>query len=95
MNLKETVMNYKEFKEIKEAQNKKVDILSDQLNSFPKESNGMVIESIRLSDDYRKLKHQYSKEWKAYQNINKVGVKLFKKEIREDALAKRFRNTKK
>lgn len=75
---------YSEYKQLKAAQNIIVDELSDKLNSFEKYNNGMVIESVRLSDNFKKINSKYLKEFKKLQEINKQGMRLFKKDIRKE-----------
>ena len=83
------MITYNEYKEIKSKQDAIVDQLSDKLNSFPKGEFGMVVESIRMSDEYKSIKNQFSKEFKKIQDINSFGAKNFKKEIRAEYEAKR------
>lgn len=83
--------NYNEYKEIKNKQNAIVDELSDKLNSYPKDNLGMVIESARVSSEFRELKTQYQKEFKKLQDINREGMKKFKKEIRDEYESKRIK----
>lgn len=78
------MMTYTYYKEIKIKQDSIVDLLSDKLNSFPKEKYGLVIENIRASDEYCKLKKEYNLEFKKLQTINSFIVKNFKKEVRNE-----------
>lgn len=80
---------YSEYKEVKRKQDAIVDMLSDKLNSFPKGLLGMTEESVRMSDEYKALKLQYSKEFKKIQDINSYGMKNFKKEIYKEYEEKR------
>lgn len=80
---------YSEYKEQKSKQDAIVDQLSDKLNSYPTGDFGMVIESVRMSDEYKSLKLQYAKEFKKIQNINSFGMKNFKKEICKEYEEKR------
>lgn len=75
--------DYSEYKSIQEKQNVIVDSLSDKLNSLPKGAMGLVDENVRISDDYRSLKNNFNKEFRKLQEINRLGSKLFKKEIRK------------
>lgn len=84
-------MLYLEYKKIRSKQITITDELSNILNSFTKESNGMIIESIRLSNEYKALKNKFNIEFKKEQEITKLGMKLFKKEMRDESLAKRFK----
>lgn len=67
------------------------DDLSDKLNSFEKSSNGMVLESVRLSDNFRELKSQYNKYFKKEGEINRYINRNFKKLNRDYSMAKRFK----
>lgn len=82
---------YNEYKELQNKQNTIVDILSDKLNSYPKGDFGMVEESLRMSDEFRLVKSNFNKEFKKLQEINRLGMKMFKKEIRKSNEEKRNR----
>ena len=72
---------YEEFEEMSTKQAAIVDELSDKLNSFPMGQFGLVIESVRLSDEYKAINSQFRREFKKLQEINKLGSRLFKKQI--------------
>jgi len=82
---------YSEYKDLQGKQNTIVDMLSDKLNSYPKWDFGMVEESVRLSDEFRLVKCNFNKEFKKLQEINRLGMKMFKKEIRKSYEEKRIR----
>lgn len=89
------MISFSEYKKIKREQDKIVSCLEGKLNEYPKEMSGMVIEHIRTSDEYRKIKSQFNIEFKKLQNINTFGMKFFKKEIRQETLKERFKKEKK
>jgi hypothetical protein len=66
---------YNEFKTIKTNQDNLVSELQNKINSLPKEGNGLVIESIRMTMEYKQLLISLSTEFKKLQNINSYGQK--------------------
>jgi len=56
-----------------------VDGLSKKLNEPEKNGLGLIIEEIRLSDEYRELQKQFDKAFKELQQFNKWYVKEFRK----------------
>lgn len=82
---------YSEYKDLQSKQNTIVDMLSDKLNSYPKGDFGMIEESVRVSDEFRLVKSNFNKEFKKLQEINTLGMKMFKKEIRKSNEEKRIR----
>ena len=82
---------YSEYKDLQSKQNTIVDMLSDKLNSYPKGDFGMIEESVRVSDEFRLVKSNFNKEFKKLQEINRLGMKMFKKEIRKSNEEKRIR----
>lgn len=82
---------YSEYKDLQCKQNTIVDMLSDKLNSYPKGPFGMVEESVRVSDEFRSVNSSFHKEFKKLQEINRFGMKMFKKEIRKSYEEKRKR----
>lgn len=82
---------YSEYKDLQGKQNTIVDILSDKLNSYPKGHFGMVEESIRMGDEFRLVKSNFNKEFKKLREINRIGMKMFKKEILKSYEEKRIR----
>lgn len=80
---------YSEYKEVKSKQDAIVDALSDRLNSHPKGLLGMTEESVRMSDEYKALKHLFAKAFKKLQDINSFGMKNFRKEICKEHEEKR------
>jgi len=53
--------------------------LSKKLNEPEKNGLGLIIEEIRLSDEYRELQKQFDKAFKELQQFNKWYVKEFRK----------------
>jgi hypothetical protein len=80
---------YNEFKAIKTTQDNLVSELQNKINSLPKEGNGLVVESIRITKEYKELSISLNTEFKKLQNINIYGQKNFKKEIDAERKAKR------
>jgi glycine betaine/choline ABC-type transport system substrate-binding protein len=76
--------SYDLFKKIKNQQDQIVNNLSDMLNSFPRGEMGLTPDYIKNSDEYRKIKTQYTMEFHKLQQINQQGVKQYKKEIRKE-----------
>ena len=83
--------SYSEYKDLQGKQNTIVNMLSDKLNSYPKGDFGMIEESVRVSDEFRLVKSNFNKEFKKLQEINRLGMKMFKKEIRKSYEEKRIR----
>lgn len=81
-------LSYEEAKAYKELHEVKLKSMSDDLNSFPKGSLGMVIEGVRQSDEYKKAKHMFDAQFKLMQNINKWFLKEYKKEYQAERKAK-------
>jgi hypothetical protein len=80
---------YNEFKAIKTTQDNLVSELQNKINSLPKEGNGLVVENIRMTKEYKDLSISLNTEFKKLQNINIFGQKNFKKEIDTERKAKR------
>jgi hypothetical protein len=80
---------YIKYKKIKDDQNKIVDILSHKLNLYPKNNNGLIPDSITKTIEFKQLKNKFNIEFKKLQNINKIGVKMYKKDILKDIQEKR------
>jgi len=80
---------YNEFKANKTTQDNLVSELQNKINSLPKEGNGLVVESIRMTKEYKELSISLNTEFKKLQNINIYGQKNFKKEIDAERKAKR------
>jgi len=80
---------YIKYKKIKDTQNKIVDSLSYKLNLYPKDNNGLIHDSITKTIEFKELKNKFNIEFKKLQNINKIGVKMYKKDILKDIEEKR------
>ena len=68
---------FSDYKEKKAIQGTVLDILQDKLNSMPKGDMGLCL----ITDDYLKVKNEWNREWRIFQEINKIGTKKYKKEI--------------
>lgn len=80
---------FNEYKETRNNQESIVNALSLQLNSFEKDNTGMVIESIRMTNEYKALKNNFNVEYNKLQNITIYGVRNFKKELTKERKEKR------
>ena len=81
--------DFNEYKEIRDKQDKIVTELSIKLNSFQKNELGMIVESVRMCDDFKAIKKSFTIEFNKLQDINKLGSKLFRKEIKNEQSEKR------
>ena len=52
-----------------DAQHKIVDLLSDKLNSYPRNGMGLVDDIVKKSDEFRETKTKYNKEVMISQSI--------------------------
>ena len=77
-------ITYNEAKEIKKLIDEKCNVLSKKLNSFPKGDMGLVVEEIRLSNEYQSIKREFEKSFKELQEFNKWFMKRFKKEYAKE-----------
>lgn len=77
-------MNYTfaEALAVKVAIEREQDILSKQLNSYPKGPMGLTPEAIRLSPEFRALRMKYDRVTKKLIAFNRPFMKQFKKEYR-------------
>jgi hypothetical protein len=84
-------MNYEEFKSLKAIQDERTDIASDLMNSFAKYKlpNGLTPDHIKQTEQWKEAKKQWNTQFSRTRELNKLGNKLFKKEIREDHRLKR------
>ena len=91
-------MNYLEAKKISDELNKKVDETSSALNSEKytkhKTSMGLIPDSIRQTDEWKKDKLAFNVAFKNLRNFNKIFVKTFKKEIIAERQDPNFRYKK-
>ncbi len=83
------LIKFEKFLEIKKAVDKKVDDLSEKLQSFPRERNGMVKEEVRNSREFKSIKSDFDFHFKRLRQINKFGNDFFKKELKELRLSSR------
>ena len=84
------IMDYQGYKAEAKRLTDIVDKLSENLNGFPREANGLTIESIRMSPEYRGSKRKYDAAFKIMADHNRKMVRIYKKEVREDAMRKRL-----
>lgn len=82
---------YLEYIAARNAQNEIVDILSKKLNQYPKDSWGLVSDDVKSLPEFIEDKIQFNKEFKKLQEINKEGVKKFKKDIQQSSKDRRKR----
>jgi hypothetical protein len=84
-------MNYEEFKALKAIQDERTDIASDLMNSFAKHKlpNGLTPDHIKQTEQWKEAKKQWNTQFSRTRELNKLGNRLFKKEIREDHRLKR------
>lgn len=75
--------NYKEYKEMQAKQNAIVDELSDKLNSYPRGEMGLISDHIKNTEEFKALHSIFKREFNKLREINGLGTKLFKKEIRQ------------
>jgi hypothetical protein len=88
-------MNYKEYKELKKEQTNKVAQIELNLKGFESYPNGLVKEEVRATKEYKQTNTMFQNEFNTLQEINKIGTKLFKKEMNKERLElkrKRYNN---
>ena len=66
--------------------NKRVDAITEELNSFPKNSAGMV----KVTPEFRAVKTRFDVAFNELQTINKFASKELKKAYRDTVRANRF-----
>jgi hypothetical protein len=72
-------MNYQEYKQKQTELMELTDSLGNELNQLPK-SNGLILDEIKITENYKTLKLNYNKAFKELQDLNTFGMKHFKKE---------------
>jgi hypothetical protein len=77
-------MTYSEFKNLKAKLNKDVNKLSDELNSYERNDYGLATKETKKLKGYQSCKMLYKIKFKQLQEINKIGMRLFKNEIRNE-----------
>lgn len=75
--------SYTEYKEMQTKQDAIVDELSDRLNSYPKGEMGLTPDHIKNSEEFKTLNASFKREFNKLREINGLGTRLFKKEIRQ------------
>jgi len=84
-------MTYQEYKTQKELLTLKTDYYTDRLNGLC--VNGYASDEVKATEDYKRCKSNFNEWFKMLQELNKFGVKKFKKEIlkeRNEKRAKRY-----
>lgn len=76
-------MNYKAIKKIQSEQDILVDNLSEKINKYKKNKNGVVPFEVRYSAKFKKDKKEFDIEFNILKDINKLVLKNFKKEEAE------------
>ena len=66
-----------------------VNELAKPLKAFPRNSIGLVSDSVRLSPEYQDAKNKYDRAFAALRAFNAPFVKKYSKEIRQDRDARR------
>jgi type I restriction-modification system DNA methylase subunit len=82
-----TIMLLSDYKDLRDKQDKLLDILEKKLNAYPRGPMGLVAESVRLSDEYILVNTQFKKEFKKLQELNKLIVKMTPKGERKSKYA--------
>lgn len=75
-------LKFEKFLELKQEANQKVDDLSKKLQSFPRETNGMVKQGVKNSREFKIIKSDFDFHFKRLRQINQYGNQFFKKELR-------------
>ena len=75
-------MTFEEALKLREQIEEKVNLKSKVLKSYPKNDMGMVIESIRQTEEYKKDKNEFQEAFSRLQRINKIITKDFNKEYK-------------
>tara|TARA_B100000768_G_C10882097_1_gene210051 strand:- start:98 stop:340 length:243 start_codon:yes stop_codon:yes gene_type:complete len=73
------------FTETKNEINKRIDAITNELNSFPKNAFGLV----EVTPEFRAVKTRFEIAFKELQTINKFASKELKKAYRDAARANR------
>ena len=87
-NIKTNAMTLEFFTTTKNEINTRIDALTAELNSFPKNASGMV----NPTTEYRAVRTRFDIAFKELQTINKFASKELKKQYRDNARAARFNN---
>jgi len=77
----------------KKSINKKIDQYDNELNSFPRQENGLISDLYRKTNEFQESKKQFNFWFNQLQAINKYLVKNYKKESREHSLKNRFKKS--
>jgi hypothetical protein len=83
-------MTFEEFKQLKAIQDKRTDEASDLIGSFEKGPNGLTPDHIKQSEQWKTAYRNFNHEFRKTQDLNKLGNKLFKKEIRKEHMDRRM-----
>ena len=76
------------FTTTKNEINTRIDALTAELNSFPKNASGMV----NPTAEYRAVRNSFDLAFRELQTINKCASKELKKQYRNNAREARFNN---
>jgi hypothetical protein len=83
-------MTYEEFKQLKAIQDKRTDKASDLIGSFDKLPNGLTPDHIKQSEQWKTAYRNFNHEFRKTRELNQLGNKLFKKEIRKEHMDRRM-----
>ena len=87
-------MTYDEAKAQETILEAAVKAAAEQLKAFPRNSIGLVSDSIRTSLEYRDAKGKYVRAFAALRAFNARFVKMYSKEIRQDRDTRRANKLK-
>ena len=87
-NIKTNAMTLEFFTTTKNEINTRIDALTAELNSFPKNASGMV----NPTTECRAVRNSFDLAFRELQTINKHASKELKKAYRDAARANRFNN---
>jgi hypothetical protein len=76
-------MNYDTWKQAVESLEKSISIASGKLKQYPRNSMGLVPDSVRTSHDYIRDKREFDTFFKALQVINKGQTDYMKRAAKE------------
>lgn len=80
---------FTEYLELSSAQNKIVNSISDEFGQFSTDQYGLIPDNVRQTELYKDVRRRFYTEFKKLQDINRMGVKLYAKELREHHAEKR------
>ena len=77
-------MTYEEFKQLKAIQDERTDEADDLIKLFENGPNGLTPDHIKQSEQWKNAYYGFRREFKKTRELNQLGNRLFKKEIRRD-----------